>query len=186
MSPSTGTGASLAFRYGLALASVTAYAVTARLSDALEPIEGIPDAGQWFFYVVAAIFGALVMAPYAGPRQRALRCIGLTAASVAIYRLAIWYMTEGPLGYEAATSFAVVGAVASLLCGLAVVLVAPRAFDWRLLPLTLAAGALGGAAFDIRIPSDQYLIVGHAAWQLLTCLALHFGLKDAPASVAIA
>lgn len=182
----TGTRASLVFKYGLALASVVAYAVLAQLSDRLESVEGFPATGQWFFYVVAAIFGALVLGPYAGPRQRAIRLVLLCAASIAIYRLAIWFMAEGPLGYQAVTSFAAVGAVAALLCGLAVVVIAPRAFDWRLVPATLAAGALGGAAFDIKLPSDQYLLVGHAAWQLLTCLALHFGLREASPVAAAA
>jgi hypothetical protein len=186
LSRSTGSVSSLVFKYGLALASVVAYALIAGLSDRFESIEGLPPTRQWFFYVVAVIFGALVLGPYAGPRQRAVRFVLLSAASAAIYRLAVWYMAEGPLGFEAATSFAVVGAVSSSLCGLAIVVIAPRPFDWRLLPLTLAAGALGGAAFDIRIPADPYLIVGHAAWQLLTCLALHFGLRETPALAAAA
>ena len=69
---------------------------------------------------------------------------------------------------------------AALLCAVAVVALAPRAFTWQLPALALAAGAIGGVAFEVELPFDPDLVVGHAAWQLLVCLALHFGLQSAP------
>ncbi len=72
----------------------------------------------------------------------------------------------------------IAGAGAALLCGLAVALIAPQAFNLRVAALLLVAGAAGGAVFDIRVSFDPNLLLGHAAWQLLTCLALHFGSAD--------
>lgn len=180
MSCSTGTTNSLVVRYALALASVVAYAVIVQLAEALEAVDGFPDAGQWFHLVVGAVFGTLVLAPYAGPHRRVLRSVALALASAAIYYLAVRFVVDGPLGYNAVTSFMLAGGGAALLCGVAVVAIAPRAFEWRLLPLTLAAGAAGGAVFELNLAFDPHLVVGHAAWQLLVCLALHFGLRGAP------
>ena len=177
MSPATGTRIPLIIKLALALVSAIAYSVIAELADRFEAIESVPDTGLWFHYVVGAVFGALVLAPYLGARQRFIRFIGLCVASAAIYWLAVWFVTDGPIGYDAVTAFVIAGAGAALLSGIAVVAIAPRSFDLRLAGFTLVAGALGGAAFELKFAFDQYLLAGHVAWQMLTCLALHFGLR---------
>ena len=178
-SPSTGTSSSsLIFKYGLALASVVAYAVIALLADALDPVEGIPDAGSWFHYLVGALFGALVLGPYVGRKQRALRIFLLAIASAAIYYLAIRFVADGPIGYDAITSFIIAGSGSAVLCAVATILLAPCAPDWRVVPLAAAAGAIGGAVFDVKLAFDSNLLVPHAAWQMLVCLALHLGLRE--------
>ena len=177
-SPSTGTRFSLVFKYGLALTSVVAYAVIAQLADALEPIEAIPDAGLWFHYVLGAVFGALVLGPYVGPKQRALRIVLLAIASAGIYYLAVRFVADGPFSYDATTSFVLAGSASAVLCAIATILIAPCAPDWRVVPLAAVAGAIGGAAFDFKLSFDQNLLMPHAVWQLLVCLALHFGLRE--------
>ena len=164
-------------KLGLALVSVVAYSVIAELADRFDAIESVPDTGLWFHYVVGAVFGALVLAPYLGPRQRIIRFVLLCAASAGIYWVAVWFVTDGPIGYDAITSFVISGAGAALLSGLAVVAFAPRTFDVQLIAFTLVAGAIGGAAFDLKFAFDQYLLAGHVAWQLLVCLALHFSFR---------
>jgi hypothetical protein len=178
--PSTGTIFPFVVKFALALVSVAAYAVIAQVAEALETTERFPDVGLWFHQVIGVVFGALVLAPYIGRRQRAVRFVVMCIASAAIYYLAVRFVTEGPIGYDAITSFITAGTGAALLAGLAVCLIAPRHFAWRLVPLTLAAGALGGAAFDLKLALDPFLLVGHAAWQLLVCLALHVALRDGP------
>jgi len=180
-SPSHGTNSSLVFKYGLALTSVVAYAVIAQLADALEPIEAIPDAGLWFHYVVGVVFGALVLGPYVGPKQRALRIVLLAIASAVIYYLAVRFVADGPFSYNATTSFLIAGSASAVLCGVATILLAPCAPGWRVVPLAAVAGAIGGAAFDVKLSFDQNLLLPHAVWQLLVCLALHFGLRQRPA-----
>jgi hypothetical protein len=179
-SPSTGTTNSLLVKFALALASVVAYAVLVQVAETLESVDGFPQAGFWFHHVVGAVFGALVLAPYAQPHRHALRGVALALVSAAIYYLAVRFVVDGPLGYDAVTSFVLAGGSAALLCGLAVVAIGPRVFAWRLPALTLAAGAIGGGAFELNLAFDPHLVVGHAAWQLLVCLALHFSLQDAP------
>ena len=171
----------LPLRIGLVLASIVAYAVLAVLVEKLESIKGIPETGLWFHYVVGAVFGALVMAPFIGPRQRFVRFVAMCVASAAIYYLAVRFVTDGPIGYDMITSFILAGSAAALLSGIAVVVIAPRAFAWKLLPLALAAGAVGGATFDLKFSFDPNLLIGHAVWQLLVCLALNFSFREKPA-----
>jgi hypothetical protein len=175
MSPSTGTSFPLFTKLLLVLASIAAYLLVANIAEALDPLEAVPDAGLWFHYVVGALFGALVLGPYAAADHRPLRILGLAAASAVIYRLAILFVTEGPLDYGVLATFVITGAGAALLCALAVWLVAPQPFRPLAFVLALVAGALGGATFELKVASDPFLLVSHAAWQLLVCLALHAG-----------
>ena len=162
------------------MASIVAYAVLVLLAEKLDTIEGIPETGLWFHYVVGAVFGALVLAPFIGPRQRVIRFVAMCVASAAIYYLAVRFVIDGPIGYDMITSFILAGSAAALLSAMAVVVIAPRAFSWKLLPLALTAGAVGGAAFDLKFSFDPNLLIGHAAWQLLVCIALNFSFRDAP------
>jgi hypothetical protein len=177
LSPSTGTSLSLLAKYGLVLASLVGYVTLALLAEHLAATGSMEDAGPWFHYAAGAVFGALVLGPYAAPSRRVARITALAVASAGIYWLAVRFVAEAPIPYDVIVSFGVAGSSAALLCGLAVVAVAPRPFGWKLVPLLLVAGALGGAAFKIRIPDDELLLAGHATWQLLVCLAMHFGLR---------
>ena len=177
--PSTGAG--FPFKLALAGISLFAYAALTAVMPALEGIEGAPRLGGWFHVTVGAVFGALVLALYARAPHRMLRGVALTAASAGIYYLAVWFVTGGPAGIGALASFVLAGAGAAVLCGVAVVALAPRAFHWRIVPLLLLAGGVGGAAFDLNLVFDPVLLTAHAAWQLLVCVALHLGLRGDPA-----
>jgi hypothetical protein len=178
MSRSTGTSFTLFAKLLLALASIAAYALIANLAERLEPIEGVPDPGFWFHYVAGAIFGALVLTPYLGPRQRALRFAGLCLASAGIYRLAVWFVAEGPLDYGVLATFVIAGAGAAAICVCAVVLIAPQPHRALAFVLVPAAGALGGASFELKMASDEIMLLSHGIWQLLVCFALHAGFRQ--------
>jgi hypothetical protein len=134
----------------------------------------------WPSHLVAAIFGALVMAPYAAASSvRLLRVLGLCVASAFIYFYAVKFVADGPFSYNAITPFLISGAGAVIPIGLSVVVLAPRKASWRLFVLCLVAGLVGGAAFDDLIwPGAGFAEVGgHLAWQVLVCLALHLGFR---------
>ena len=167
----------LVAKWLMTLASLTGYIALALLADHLAATGHIQDGGPRFHYAAGAVFGVFVLGPYAAPAHRVPRILALAAASAATYWLAVRFVADGPIPYDSIISLIVAGSGAALLCGLATVVIAPRAFSWGLVPLLLAAGALGGAAFEVRIPNDELLLVGHAAWQLLVCLALHYGFR---------
>jgi hypothetical protein len=176
--PFSGTGFPLLAKLLLALASITAYALVSKLAESVEAIEFLPEPALWFHYVVGAVFGALVLGPYVGPRQRGLRFVALCVAGSLTYWLAVRFVTDGPIGYGATTSFVIAGAAAAVLSGLAVAVISPRAYAVPVFALTLVAGMAGGVSFEIKIATDQFLLVSHAIWQLLVCLALHLGFRE--------
>jgi len=170
----------LPFRLLLASASIVAYAVLAQFTPVLEALDDVPYASTVFHLVVGAIFGTLVLAPYTRASSRLIRGVALAAASAAIYYFTIRFVVGGPAGLSALATFMIAGACAALLCGVAVAVIAPLAFSLRLAALLVASGAVGGAVFDTRISFDPNLLLGHAAWQLLVCLALFFGQRNGP------
>jgi hypothetical protein len=87
-------------------------------------------------------------------------------------------VVEGPIGSSSLVSFLLAGGGAAVASGLAVVAIASREGSWRLVAMTLVAGLLGGAAFELKLSFDPGLVAGHAAWQLLVCMALHFALRE--------
>ena len=97
MSPSTGTSFpvipnmhTLLFRLLLASASVVAYALLVQLTPFLEALDDVPYVSTAFHLLVGAIFGALVMAPYARVPHRILRGVALAATSAAMRRSTDW------------------------------------------------------------------------------------------------
>jgi len=133
--------------------------------------------GVWPGWFAGAAFGALVMGPYLARLERPLlRIAGACVAGALIYRLAIEFAADGPVGVGTPASFACAGAGAAALVALATALLTPARFRWRVLPIALLAGALGGLTFPWLSFTEQ-AYEGHLAWQLLVCLALHFGLR---------
>lgn len=170
---------SLAFRLLLTTVSIIGYAVLVQVTPVFEAVESALNMNTVFHLAVGAVFGAFVMAPYARAPRRVLRGIALTVAAAAIYYGAVRFVVNAPAGLDALATFMLAGTGAALLCGLAVAVMAPQALNLRLAALLLVAGAAGGAAFDVKFSFDPNLIIGHAAWQILTCLALYFGPRNA-------
>ena len=172
------------FRLLLAFASVVAYAILVQFTPYLEAIESVPSINTVFHLVVGAIFGALVMAPYARVPRRVARGLLLAVAAAAIYYGAIRFVVDGPAALDPLASLVIAGVAAALLCGLAVAAIAPGTFTPRLALALGIAGAVGGAVFDLKLAFDPHLLVGHAAWQLLVFLALYSGQESAPAATS--
>lgn len=189
MSPSTGTNVPespfwhavqslpLWARLAFAIVSASSY----RLIGTWDP--EVLDGFAWQPHLIAAIFGALVMAPcITASRFRWLRVVAMCVASALIYFYAVKFVIDGPFSYNTITPFLISGGGAALLVGLAVVMLAPQKATARVFLLCLVAGLIGGAAFDDAIWLDSGFadVGGHLAWQVLVCLALHFGLRPAP------
>lgn len=194
MSPSTGTNvpASRFWRavqalplwgnLALALLSAGSYWLINELGERFDWDHTIFGDFPWSSHLVAVIFGALVMAPYAAAsRMRWLRILAMCVASAFIYFYAVKFVANGPFSHNTLAPYLISGAAAALLVGLSVVLLAPGRASWQLFALCLAAGLVGGAAFDDSLWAGSGFAVfgGHLAWQVLVCLALHLGLRTA-------
>lgn len=170
-------------RLTLAIVSASSYWLVGTLGDRLQWPDTIFGGFAWQSHLIAAIFGALVMAPcIIESRFRWPRVAAMCVASAFIYFYAVKFVIDGPLSYNTIMPFLISGGGAALLVGLSVVVLAPQRASTRLFLLCLAAGVIGGAAFDDSIWLDSGFaeIGGHFAWQVLVCLSLHFGLRPAP------
>lgn len=172
---------SLWAKLALALVSAGSYGLLTFLSERSEALDAIFSKANSGMHLIALVFGALVMVPYIAPSSRwVLRAAAMCVASAATYYAAVRFVVDGPLGYDTMTAFAVTGAGAALLTGIAVVVLGPRPFQAKLIPLLLVAGAAGGIVFDHKFSIDEAMLLGHLAWQTLVCLALHFGFRQMP------
>jgi len=168
-------------RLALAFISAGTYGVLTFLSERSEAVDAILSKANSGLHLIGLVFGLLVMVPYVVLTGRwALRATAMCIASAAIYYAAVRFVVDGPLGYDTITSFALSGAGAALLAGLAVVVLGPRQFTAKLIPLTLVAGAAGGVVFEHKFSIDETMLFGHLAWQSLVCLALHFSFRATP------
>jgi hypothetical protein len=166
-------------KFALALVSAGSYGLLTFLSERSEALDTFLSNANSGMHLVAVVFGALVMVPYLTASGRwPLRAAALCVSSAAIYYLAVRFVVDGPLHYDTMTSFAVSGAGAALLTGLAVVVLGPRQFRPKLIPMMLVAGAAGGIVFDHKFSIDESMLLGHLAWQTLVCVALHFSFRD--------
>jgi hypothetical protein len=172
----------LTARLVLAIASGCSYGVLGLLAERSDAFDAVLTRANTAWHIIAIVFGALVMAPYAAASRLALaRALAMCLASIAIYYGAVRFVVDGPFGYDSMAPFLIAGGGAALLVGVAVLLLSSRPFQRPLIPATLAAGAIGGAAFDVNfgLDADLNLAVAHVAWQALVCVALYLGFRDA-------
>lgn len=165
----------------LALISASAYLILDVLADRSEAFNELLSKGNAGFHLIGITFGALVVALYVtSANRRILRVVTMCFASAAIYYGAVRFVVDGPMSYNTLAPYLLSGGGAALLVGLTVVLLAPRRLPWTMIPASLVAGFLGGAAFDWSLGngSEVALFAGHAVWQVLVCLALHFSFRE--------
>jgi hypothetical protein len=178
---------SLMLKLALVCVSAGLYAIVAWHSHAEmpEPLNLLPLLWDDEYVLVGALFGLLVLGPYAAAPGRLLRIAGLTGIAALAYYLSIHFVLFGPFGDQSVLSYAVAGAGASVVCALAVVVFTKAKFAWVLIPIWLFAGALSGVAFEFYSTFDRMLVTAHAAWQVLLCIALHVSFRwVAPHAIA--
>jgi peptidoglycan/LPS O-acetylase OafA/YrhL len=167
-------------KLALVLVSIAGYWLSVVLAAAVDQ-----DATDWISFPLhhapGMIFGLLVMGPYVARSPYALRLIAMAVASAVIYYLAVLFVVKGPFSYNTITPYLVAGGTAASLVSATTMLVAPRVWRWMPLLIAAIAGIAGGAMFqwDPLARSEWFaLIVPHAAWQALVCVALHLGLRS--------
>jgi hypothetical protein len=164
------------------------------LGDRVEAVVPLP-LSSWTNVFVGMVFGLLVMGVQVpATRARVPRVIVLVVCSIVIYTLAVWLavINYGPLNLGGATSVLLSGALGAVLTTGAVVIIAPLPADPRIWIYAISAGLAGGAVFYYTINASiesaalQAIVIGsgYAAWQVLVCLALHFGTLRAPRHAA--
>jgi hypothetical protein len=181
-------------RVGLAAGSGLSYCPAIWVNNKLGMLLGHAGGELYTLDVWAALFGAVVLAPYAwNQSHRSIRVIGLCVVSTLAYALAFGAMVmvidpagtgsfpfHGPLVVTSAFLFA--GGMGAFLSAVAVRLIAGRVLIARGWVYVLAAGVAGGAIFAFLIDSINECgwALMQAAWQVLVCVALYFGVRERP------
>jgi len=168
-------------KLALVLVSIAGYWLSGVLAEAVDQ-----DAANWLVFPLhhapGLIFGLLVLGPYVARPPYALRLIAMAVASAVIYYLAVLFVIEGPFSYNTITPYLVSGGTAASLVATSTMLLAPRVWRWMPLLVTAIVGIAGGATFEWDPLADSEwfsLVVPHAVWQVLVCLALHLSLRPA-------
>jgi hypothetical protein len=177
-----GVPAGLARRLGLGAISGYAAYPAGLLGDRLEDVAPL-SFSNWSTVLIGMSFGAIALSAFVtAASARTLRVLALAGASTFVYGLTVWLAvgSYGPLHLGGAASIVASGALGALLVTAAVVAVAPRRAAPWLWPCALAAGAGGGAIFELAMRLDsgpEALVVGtgYAVWQALVCLVLDRG-----------
>lgn len=142
-----------------------------------------------FYGASGLLFAAGILFPYLN-RDRAvnLSAFGLAAASAASYWCAVWLAVEIPIvdGNEL-LSFTVASVAGALIVMAALVVMTSIRMTGSLIAAVLFVGVVGGPMTNATLPKDGLLILlGHAGWHLLLCLAIYFGTRSYNARTRLA
>ena len=135
-------------------------------------------------YATGAVFAALVLLPYLPDLKgtSVLRALLLLVCGALSYWLAMNLFFR--LGDSSRFILEIAGMVGAVVIGVGARWLIPLALRWDGWIMVVAAGCLGAIVLDAGIAlgivmknavPTVYLVPGHAAWQVLVCLALYYG-----------
>ena len=95
----------------------------------------------------------------------------------------MWLALDSGVGGESEWITYVVASIAGATIVLtALVLVTPIRASWAFVALGLLAGIIGGPITYFTLPGSEVLVIlGHASWHTLICLAIYFGTRSTDA-----
>jgi hypothetical protein len=181
-------------RVGLAAVSGMLYCPALWVNNNLGVLLGHSGGELYALDIWAALFGAVVLAPYAWSRShRVIRVSALCVASTLAYALAfgVTVFVVDPAGTGSfpfrgsmmvVSAFLFAGGLGALLSAVAVRLIAGTVLIGRGWVYVLVAGVAGGAIIALLIDSMSECgwAFLQAAWQVLVCVALYFGVREHP------
>lgn len=135
-------------------------------------------------YATGAVYSALVLLPYLPSLKGGLmlRALALLFCGALSYWSSINLFVR--LGDSSGFMLEIAGVVGAVIVGIGARLLIPLTLRWSGWLMLVAAGCLGAIVLDIGIDlsftmqnavSNEYLLPGHVAWQVLVCLALYYG-----------
>ena len=151
-------------------------------------VEATPLPGTWedlpdwlLLWASGAVYSVLVLFRYLPPAQRGWRAATFALAGAVSYWIGVNFtLHASPMDDPVATT-AVAGAVTAAGLGCLAVSVGTLRFSPAFFVALCIAGALGGAATTAE-PLVEWVddfVVGHAAWQTLTCVVFYYTPKSA-------
>ena len=165
---------SLSTRIGLCILSGTSVALVQIYDQFIEDLGGTPA----FYGVSGLLFAAGVLLPYLKRDNSVIaHALALVIASTVSYYSAVWLALDGPFADDSGwISFTIASVAGAAIVLTAVASMTPDRASRAFVVFGLLAGFAGGPVTYFTLPSDGYLILlGHASWHTLICLAIYFG-----------
>ena len=172
-------GAGLGKCLALAAASTAAWYLLWKLSDALPASELL---GLLLLWTTGTVYSALVLFRYLDPGNLSWRPVVIGLGGALCYWIGVQYATELRPSQNDIIDTAVAGVITAAFVGYLVIRFGTIRFAWGPFAALCAAGAIGGAMIGWAVHNvfrdgELEFIAGHAAWQMLTCIALFYSPK---------
>ncbi len=140
--------------------------------------EDLPD---WLlFWASGSVYSVLVLFRYLPPAHRGLQSATFALVGAVSYWIGVNFTLHASPIENLVTTTAVAGAITAGGVGCLVVSAGTLRFSPAFFAALCAAGALGGAAVSAEplIEWVDVFVVGHAAWQILTCVVFYYAPKS--------
>ena len=131
--------------------------------------------GSLLLWSTGAIYSVLVLFRYLDPRNGLWRAVVLGFGGAMSYRIGVQYVVVWQPSEILLLDAATAGAIAAAFVGVLAIQLGTLRFTWGRFVALCAAGVPGGALIGWAGPNGEPgFVAGHAAWQLLTCVALYY------------
>lgn len=176
-------GAGLGKCQALALASTAAwYLLGGGTSNAIP--EGISEGwnefpGWLLFWFTGTVYSALVLFRYLDPGNLSWRPVVIALGGALCYWVGVQYVVELRPSRNYIVDSTIAGVITAAFVGYLVIRFGTLRFAWWPFAGLCTAGAIGGAMIGwTETGGVLVFIAGHAAWQILTCVALFYWPKS--------
>lgn len=177
-------------RAGLGQCVLLAAVSTAVWYILVESFDGgwTPLPGAWaelpgwvLFWSTGSVYSALVLFRYVPATGTGTRAVVFAVAGAMSYWIGVNFTVHSPIDSDVAST-AVAGVITAAGLGCLVIWLGTLRFSPVFFAALCVAGGIGGAAIGVEALSNllDELVVGHAAWQILTCVALYYTPSKAP------
>lgn len=172
----------------LAAVSTAAWYLLTELSDLADGSSSLPtrwdEVPAWLLiWLSGAIYAALVLFRYLDPHGASWRPVAVFLAGALSYWMGVQYATVLRPSDSMIIDTAAAGVITAAFVGYITIRLGTLRFAYPPFAALCVAGGVGGAVIGWSVLHDSELVAGHAVWQILTCVALYYSPRSAPAEL---
>lgn len=129
----------------------------------------------WLLYLSGTVYSVLVMFRYLNPAAGGWRGVVVGFAGALSYWTGVEYVHWGYSTETVILDTATAGVFTAAFLGCCLIWLGTLRFALGFFATLCAAGGVGGAMIGWSLGSNEHgFIVGHAVWQMLTCVAFYY------------
>ena len=173
----------------LAAVSTAVWYLLTELSDLAGGTSGLPMPTRWdefpawlLIWLSGAFYAVLVLFRYLDPHAALWRPVVVCFAGALSYWIGVQYAAVLRPSESMVFDTATAGVVTAAFLGYVMIRLGTLRFGYWQFAAICAAGGVGGAVIGWAVPrghDEPAFLAGHAAWQILTCVALYYSPRSA-------